>query len=83
MHNLRYFIFLIVVSCGGGTSMVLDDESSSDNSIFQYVYIPPTGKSNENCVSKSNNVTWQEDFTNSELDNSKWSYDEGLSLIHI
>ena len=73
MHNLRYFIFLIVVSCGGSSSLELDDVSSSNNSIFQYVYIPPTGKSNENCVSKSTNVTWQEDFTNSELDNSKTS----------
>ena len=79
MHNLRYFIFLIVVSCGGGSSSVIDNENTFDNSGFGYVYIPPTGKSNENCVSKSNNVTWLEDFENTELDSSKWSYDEGCN----
>ena len=79
MHNLRYLILLMIVSCGGGSSSVIDNENTFDNSGFGYVYIPPTGKSNENCVSKSNNVTWLEDFENTELDSSKWSYDEGCN----
>ena len=73
------FILLFVYSCGGGSTNTQENTLSSNNLTAPYLYTPPIGKSRDNCFAKTNNSTWQEDFISSELDISKWSFDEGCN----
>lgn len=78
---MRYFVpfcVLFIISCGGGgggnySSIDLTDNNNS------YRYIPPQGKSRDNCVARSSSISWIEEFNNETLDSSKWSYDEGCN----
>jgi len=78
---MRYFVpfcVLFIISCGGGgggnySSIDLTDNNNS------YTYIPPQGKSRDNCVARSSSISWIEEFNNETLDSSKWSYDEGCN----
>ena len=85
IKNLLLFIAIpSIFSCGSGSGSDTQD-TILNNVPIPYSYSPPLGKSTDNCVAKSDRANWQEDFLNSELDISKWSFDEGcnLSLIHI
>ena len=79
MHKYNYIFILFLVSCGGGggQSTILDSNNSGGNTPYQY--IPPSGTSRDNCVSRNSSVDWVEDFNNEILDSSKWSYDEGCN----
>ena len=79
MSLFKFIIIITLVSCGGGggsSSGSVDVVIPNDN---PYVYVPPSGKSRDNCISRSTSNTWSEDFTDSELDTSKWSFDEGCN----
>ena len=69
MHKYSYIPILLLVSCGGGGggSPIDNSNDSSGNTVYQY--IPPSGTSRDNCVSRTNSVDWAEEFN--------------LSLIHI
>ena len=79
MISLRSILILLLVSCGGGgnNSPTLLVETSLNQQPFSYN--PPSGKSRDNCVAKSDSANWIDDFTIPELDKSKWSYDEGCN----
>ena len=76
-YSIIFFLFFLV-SCGGGSG---DLEVNSNNSdpISGYKYVPPSGTSNDNCVARTSNVIWSEDFDSNNLDLSKWVYDEGCN----
>lgn len=76
-YPIIFFLFFLV-SCGGGSG---DLEVNSNNSdpISGYKYVPPSGTSNDNCVARTSNIIWSEDFDNNNLDLSKWVYDEGCN----
>ena len=102
MKVITFICILFLVSCGGGGSspselnnLTIDNTSTNTS----YVYIPPSGKSKDNCVAQTSTSDFVENFDNEQLDLSVWSYDEGcnnngggcngnneyqnLSLIHI
>ena len=79
IKNLLLFIAIpSIFSCGSGGGA--DTQNTIVNNVpISYSYSPPSGKSIDNCVAKSDSANWQEDFLNSELDISKWSFDEGCN----
>ena len=76
-YPIIFFLFFLV-SCGGGGGD-LEVNSNNSNPISGYKYVPPSGTSNDNCVARTSNVIWSEDFDNNNLDLSKWVYDEGCN----
>ncbi len=79
MHKYTYIIVFLLVSCGGGGggSSIIDSNNSGGSSAYKYT--PPSGTSRDNCVSRTPSVEWAEEFSNENLDLSKWSYDEGCN----
>ena len=78
MQYPKIFFLFFLVSCGGGGGD-LEVNSNNSNPISGYKYVPPSGTSNDNCVARTSNVIWSEDFDNNNLDSSKWVYDEGCN----
>ena len=79
MHKYTYIIVFLLVSCGGGGggSPIIDSNNSGGSSTYKYT--PPSGTSRDNCVSRTPTIEWAEEFSNENLDLSKWSYDEGCN----
>jgi len=82
MKFISFICILFLVSCGGGGS----SSSNPNNPIIDntdtntsYVYIPPSGKSKDNCVAQTSTSDFVENFDNEQLDLSVWSYDEGCN----
>ena len=79
--RILIFISIFIASCsGGGSSSSNQINLINDNNInTAYVYTPPSGKSNDNCVAQTSTSDFVENFTNEQLDLSTWSYDEGCN----
>ena len=82
MKVIIFICILFLVSWGaGGSSSSAPNYLSIDNTNTNtsYVYIPPSGKSKDNCVAQTSTSDFVENFDNEQLDLSVWSYDEGCN----
>lgn len=79
MKKISYLYIFLICSCGGGGGSLGQQQQSQSENNQPYSYSPPVGNSRDNCVSRTNDVEWSEDFNNQNLDLSKWSYDEGCN----
>jgi len=82
MKVISFFCILFLVSCGGGGSSPSNFNNpiiDNTNTNTSYVYIPPSGKSKDNCVAQTSTSDFVENFNNEQLDLSVWSYDEGCN----
>ena len=82
MKVIIFICILFLVSCGGGGSSSSDSNNltiDNTNTNTSYVYIPPSGKSKDNCVAQTSTSDYVENFDNEQLDLSVWSYDEGCN----
>ena len=71
MKVISFFCILFLVSCGGGGSspsnfnnLIIDNTNTNTS----YVYIPPSGKSKDNCVAQTSTSDFVENFNNEQLD---------------
>lgn len=82
MKILIFIPVFFLISCGGGSSSPsnpINLEINNTNTNASYVYIPPSGKSIDNCVAQTNSSDFVENFTSEQLNLSLWSYDEGCN----
>ena len=81
MKSLKFISLLFIFSCGGGGASDGTSSSDSGNLINNgiYSYSPPIGTSTDNCVARSSSSNWSENFNETVLDTSKWSFDEGCN----